>query len=54
MAKRKWTKEEANNYVRRATKYGLKYWSAADYLKKYHGIVVSPPASEKKSSFNFV
>jgi len=31
---RKWTKETAEAYVRKAKEKGLTYWSAMDYLNK--------------------
>ena len=36
--KRKWTKASALDYCAKASKtetYGLKYWSARDYLKRF-------------------
>lgn len=32
---RKWTKESATNYIKKAREKGLKYWSAMDYLKNH-------------------
>ena len=32
---RKWTKESASEYIRRAKEKGLTYWSAMDYLRNY-------------------
>lgn len=32
---RKWTKESAKNYIKRAREKGLTYWSAMDYLKNH-------------------
>ena len=33
--KRKWTKESATNYIKKAKEKGLTYWSAMDYLKHH-------------------
>lgn len=32
---RKWTKESAEEYIKRAKETGLTYWSAIDYLKHH-------------------
>lgn len=32
---RKWTKESAKNYIKRAREKGLTYWSAMDYLENH-------------------
>ena len=36
---RKWTKQTAEEYIRKAKEKGLTYWSAVDYLK--HHIMMS-------------
>ena len=39
---RKWTKESAQAYIKKAKEKGLTYWSAVDYLKNYktmHSII---------------
>ena len=33
--KRKWTKESAKAYIKKAKEKGLTYWSAYDYLKRF-------------------
>lgn len=40
--KRKWTKETAQVYIKKAKEKGLTYWSAMDYLKNHktmHSII---------------
>lgn len=40
--KRKWTKESASNYIKKAKEKGLTYWSAKDFLKNHrtmHSII---------------
>mgnify|MGYP005793137399 FL=1 len=40
--KRKWTKETAQAYIKKAKEKGLTYWSAVDYLKHHktmHSII---------------
>ena len=32
---RKWTKQTAEEYIRKAKETGLTYWSAVDYLKHH-------------------
>lgn len=32
---RKWTKQTAEEYIRKAKEKGLTYWSAVDYLKHH-------------------
>ena len=32
---RKWTKQTAEEYIKKAKEKGLKYWSAIDYLKHH-------------------
>ena len=32
---RKWTKESATEYIKKAKEKGLTYWSAMDYLKNH-------------------
>ncbi len=32
---RKWTKDSATEYIKKAKEKGLTYWSAVDYLKKH-------------------
>ncbi len=32
---RKWTKQSATEYVKKAREKGLTYWSAMDYLKHH-------------------
>ena len=33
--KTKWTKQKAEEYIKRCKEKGLKYWSARDYLKNH-------------------
>ena len=33
--KRKWTKQSANEYIKKAKEKGLTYWSAKDFLKNH-------------------
>lgn len=33
--KRKWTKQTAQEYIKKAREKGLTYWSAKDYLKHH-------------------
>jgi hypothetical protein len=33
-----WTKESALDFIKKNNTKGLRFWSAADYLKKVHGI----------------
>lgn len=40
--KRKWTKQSAENYIKRTKEKGLTYWSAVDFLKHHktmHSII---------------
>lgn len=40
--KTKWTKQKAEEYIRKCKEKGLKYWSARDYLKNHktmHSII---------------
>lgn len=40
--KTKWTKQKAEEYIKRCKEKGLKYWSARDYLKNHktmHSII---------------
>ena len=40
--KRKWTKDSAEKYIKKAKEKGLTYWSAMDYLKNHkimHSII---------------
>jgi len=40
--KRKWTKESAERYIKKAKEKGLTYWSAKDFLKNHktmHSII---------------
>lgn len=32
---RKWTKQSAEEYIRKCKEKGLTYWSAVDFLKKH-------------------
>ena len=32
---RKWTKQSAEEYIKKCKEKGLKYWSAMDFLKKH-------------------
>lgn len=32
---RKWTKQSATEYIKKAREKGLTYWSAVDYLKHH-------------------
>ena len=32
---RKWTKQSAEEYIKKAKEKGLTYWSAVDYLKHH-------------------
>lgn len=33
--KMKWTKQKAEEYIKKCKEKGLKYWSAKDYLKNH-------------------
>ena len=35
LMKRKWTKETAQAYIKKAKEKGLIYWSAVDYLRNH-------------------
>lgn len=35
---RKWTKQSAEEYIKRAREKGLTYWSAVDFLKHHKAI----------------
>jgi len=39
--KKPWTKESAQEFIKKNQTKGLRYWSAADYLKKAHGIDIT-------------
>lgn len=42
MKMRKWTKQSAENYIKKAKEKGLTYWSVVDFLKHHktmHSII---------------